>query len=92
MTSRLLPLQQTTSPTPLQLLAGAIRQRRLRAFLTQQDLARRAGVHRDTIRGLEHGLHRPTLRTVARVAAALGTTPERLVDDPLRLWGADPHA
>ena len=92
MTSRLLPLQHTTSPTPLQLLAGAIRQRRLHAFLTQQDLARRAGVHRDTIRSLEHGLHRPTPRTVARVAAALETPPDRLVDDPLRLWGTSHDA
>ena len=92
MTSRLLPLQQTNRATPAQLLAAGIRQRRLRAFLTQEDLARRAGVHRDTIRSLEHGLHRPTPRTVARVAAALETPPDRLVDDPLRLWGASHDA
>ncbi len=51
---------------------------RLRAGLTQQELADRAGVSRRTVVGLEAGSHRPHSATVRALAAALDAAPEQL--------------
>lgn len=46
----------------------------LRAFegMTQADLAKRAGVDRNTIARIEARRHRPRTLTMVRIAAALG--------------------
>jgi DNA-binding XRE family transcriptional regulator len=47
-----------------------VRDRRA-AGLTQQELARRAGVRQETISRLESGKHSPTVRTVEKIDAVL---------------------
>ena len=48
------------------------------AGITISELARRAGVSRDTISKLERGDHEPNATTVSKLAQALGTTPSKL--------------
>ena len=47
--------------------------------LTQEQLAERAGVNVKTVQGVEQGRTEPELRTVTRLAKALGTSIENLV-------------
>jgi transcriptional regulator with XRE-family HTH domain len=53
-------------------VADAIVEARIRAELSQGDVARRAGTTQARISELERGIGNPTLDTVARVMAALG--------------------
>jgi len=46
--------------------------------LTQEDLAGRVGVRRETVIFLEKGKYNPSLRLAFRVAKTLGTTVEEL--------------
>jgi len=56
-------------------------QRRL-AKLTQEKLAHAAGLNRNVVGMLERGEMSPTLRTVDRLAEALGISPHDLLSDP----------
>src|SRR5262245_27951268 len=56
---------------------------RLRLGLNQQELARRAGVTRQTISGVESGLYTPSTLVALRLARALGCRVEDL------LWRAE---
>jgi len=47
-------------------------------FLTQHELAEKAGVGIATIARIEKGTRRPTFRTIKRLAAALGVEPSEL--------------
>jgi len=51
---------------------------RTKLNITQQDLARLAGVRRETIVFLEQGKYNPSLQLAHDVAAALDTTIDRL--------------
>ena len=51
-----------------------IREYRGRLSLTQEELARRVGVRRETIVFLEQGKYNPSLRLAHDVAVALNTT------------------
>jgi transcriptional regulator with XRE-family HTH domain len=53
-------------------LPGRVRAARLRLGLTQEELARRAGVDVRTVRNAETGRRRPSLRTLGRLAEVLG--------------------
>lgn len=53
-------------------VADAIVEARIRAGLSQGDVAQRAGTTQARISELERGIGNPTLDTVARVMAALG--------------------
>jgi transcriptional regulator with XRE-family HTH domain len=53
-------------------LGHAIRQLRVAAGLSQEELSLKSGVHRNYIGGVERGERRPTVTTVARLAEALG--------------------
>ncbi len=53
-------------------LPGRTRAARLRLGLTQEELARRAGVHVRTVRNVETGRHRPSRRTAGRLAGLFG--------------------
>jgi len=78
---------------PLRALARRVRSLRIAAFLTQDGLARRAGLSRDTVARLEAGrisLGRPRMSTLTALAAALGVPPEQLLPDPCRLWEPGP--
>jgi y4mF family transcriptional regulator len=70
---------------------GAIvRERRLSQRLTQEDLARRAGVSRPTIARIEAGHQRAELNAVLKLAAALGLVID--VDDaPVPAFDLDAH-
>ncbi len=46
--------------------------------LTQEDLANRVGVRRETVIFLEKGKYNPSLRLAYRTAQVLGTTVEKL--------------
>lgn len=53
-------------------LASLIIEARLTNNLTQEELARKAGLNQATIARLESGTNNPTVSTVNRVALALG--------------------
>jgi transcriptional regulator with XRE-family HTH domain len=53
-------------------IGAAIRTRRKRIGMTQQDVAEIAGLQRQTISRVEAGNHAVAVATVARVAAAVG--------------------
>ncbi|MDI6718964.1 MAG: helix-turn-helix transcriptional regulator [Methanomicrobiales archaeon] len=55
-----------------------IRELRARHDLTQEELARRVGVRRETIVFLEKGTYNPSLKLAHAVARALDTTIEDL--------------
>jgi putative transcriptional regulator len=55
-----------------------IKEYRARHDLTQEDLARKVGVRRETIVFLEKGKYNPSLRLAHDVAEALGTTIDEL--------------
>jgi transcriptional regulator with XRE-family HTH domain len=60
-------------------LGAAIARRRARKKLTQEDLAKRAKIHRVYLAKIETGAQEPTLKVLRRIAAALDTTVEKLV-------------
>jgi len=64
--------------------AERVRLLRIRAGISQVDLARSARVHRRTIVNIEAG-SRPSLDVADRVATALGVTLAELVDDDRRI-------
>lgn len=55
-----------------------IREFRARHDMTQDDLARKVGVRRETISFLERGRYNPSLKLAHDVALALGTTIDEL--------------
>jgi putative transcriptional regulator len=55
-----------------------IKEFRARYDMTQEDLAKRVGVRRETISFLERGRYNPSLRLAHDVAVALGTTIDEL--------------
>ena len=65
-----------------------IRRRRLELGLTQQELAARLGIDRAIYTRRESGKHLLSLATVYRVAAALETSPTRLLEplNVLQQW------
>ena len=65
---------------------GVIRLSRLlevrrQKFLSQDELAKRAGVSKNTIHRLENGISLAQGRTLRKLAAALDVRPEELVSD-----------
>ena len=54
--------------------ADVLRQLRERAGLSQEALATKSGLDRTYISLLERGLRQPTLKTLVRLAEALGTS------------------
>ena len=57
---------------------------RAEAKMTQQELAERSDVHRQTIAQLATGVRRPTEDTVQLLARALGVDCTAVVDPPLQ--------
>ncbi len=55
-----------------------IKELRARHDLTQEELARRVGVRRETIIHLEKGKYNPSLRLAREIAKALGSTIDEL--------------
>lgn len=65
--------------------AVSLAELRWRATLTQQDLARRAGLALQTISAAERGVVVPRARTRRLIAEALGTSPSVVWPRPLVL-------
>jgi transcriptional regulator with XRE-family HTH domain len=61
-----------------------LRAARRAKLLTQEQLAREAGLNRVTIWQLETGIRNPQLSTIRRLAEALGVSPEQLMEAPPR--------
>lgn len=61
-------------------LGQRVAQRRRELHLTQEELAERAQVNVKTVQGVEQGRTEPELRTMRRVASALDTTLDGLVN------------
>ena len=47
--------------------------------MSQGDIARKLGVHRSYISGIERGVRNPTVKNVERIAVALGVSPHTLL-------------
>ena len=62
-------------------LGEAIRVRRAKLGLSQEDVGFEAEVDRTYMTGLEAGARNPTFETLLRVARALGVGPSRLMAD-----------
>jgi predicted nucleotidyltransferase len=60
-----------------------LRVRRLRAGLTQRELAARSGTSQPAIAAIEKGVRTPTLETRARIDAALRVRPSILLESAL---------
>jgi transcriptional regulator with XRE-family HTH domain len=60
--------------------AAVLRDLRRRRVLTMEELAEKAGVGRNTIWRLEHGVMGAQPRTIRKLAKALGVEPEDLVN------------
>jgi transcriptional regulator with XRE-family HTH domain len=58
-----------------------LRELRTLAFLSQEELAQRAGVSESTVKLIERGVVSPHLRTVRKLAEALGVHPRELLAD-----------
>jgi transcriptional regulator with XRE-family HTH domain len=58
-----------------------VRRRRDSLGITQEALAQKIGIHRPVLSDIETGQHSPTLRTIERVASALGLTVGQLLGD-----------
>lgn len=58
---------------------AAVRARRERVGLSQEELAFRADLDRPYISGIERGVRNPTLRVMARMAKALRTPTHKLL-------------
>lgn len=56
-----------------------LRKARVRAGLTQQELADKAGLHYTYVCHLEHDKYSPTLNAFFRLCDALGVSPARLI-------------
>ena len=71
----------------MQLRHDKLREARERRFLTQQQLADKAGTSKANISRLESGEQNARMSTIVRLAEALGIAPEELVD-----WGNERQA
>lgn len=62
------------------LVGRNVRERRLAAGLTQEQLAERSGFSQQYISGLERGSRNPTVVSLFMLAQALGVTPINLIE------------
>ena len=71
--------------TSLAGLGSRIRRARTRLELTQEALANQASLSMSTLSKIETGDSTPTLEVLLRISAAVGQTPDQLLD-----WNAPP--
>jgi transcriptional regulator with XRE-family HTH domain len=65
-------------------IGRVLRTRREKLGISQEEVAERAGVDRSYVSILERGLKSPTLETLEKICAALGTLPESVIEDARR--------
>lgn len=68
--------------TAVAVIAASIRRERERAGLSLSELAKRAGIAKSTLSGLEGGLGNPSVETIWALGAALEVPFSRLVEAP----------
>jgi transcriptional regulator with XRE-family HTH domain len=71
----------------IDVVAEAVRRARKASGLSQEDLALEAGLDRTYISQVERGKRNVTIVVLARIATALGTTPDRLLVSPRKSRG-----
>ena len=76
------PEEPSGPPSPSQQIAAALKRERLRAGLSLSEVARRAGIGKSTMSGLETWTGNPSLETMWALAAALDIQLARLLDPP----------
>ena len=54
---------------------STLKELRLKSFISQADLAEKAGIATETINRLERGKRKPSFRTIHKLAEALGVEP-----------------
>jgi transcriptional regulator with XRE-family HTH domain len=69
-------------------LGDRIRDLRWDARLTQTELARRVGIHKNSMSEIERGIATPRVETLRRIANALGVTMDELYEEPSLKAGA----
>jgi transcriptional regulator with XRE-family HTH domain len=71
-----MPPHRRSQPRSLEhaALGDAVRQRRLEAGLSQEELAEKAATDLTQVGGIERGLRNPSYTTLLRLATALETT------------------
>ncbi len=65
---------------------GNIKRLRELKALSQRDLATKSGISLATINRVEKGVHKPSPRTIRKLAQALDTSPEVLIAQQLKMW------
>jgi transcriptional regulator with XRE-family HTH domain len=65
---------------PGRLFAQRLREERGRAGISQEKLAEKANLHRNTVGIIERGQQIPTLDVICKLAHALGMKPYQLID------------
>lgn len=78
---------RTFDPAPALAFGAALRERRLAAGLSQEQLANAAQVERSHMGKIERGEHMPNLVLILRIAEALQVRPGLLVDKVARQLG-----
>lgn len=63
----------------LKTVGNVFRSLRKRKKMTQESLSKIAGISRTHYSKMEHGLRRPTLESLFKIAGALGMAPHELV-------------
>lgn len=64
-----------------QSIGRILRRKREALRISQEELAARSEVDRSYISILERGLKSPTIETLEKICAALGTLPERVIEE-----------
>lgn len=76
------PHTSSTPPSPGEQIASAIKRERALAGLSLSEVARRAGIGKSTMSGLEAGAGNPSVETMWALASALNIPLSRLLDPP----------
>lgn len=75
--------------TPQAIVGARIRYRRKTLGLSIEDLARRCGLHWTYVRGVEHGRHNLTLRSLLKLASGLEVDAGELVEGLMNAEGGE---
>lgn len=72
-------MQSAEDSSIVAIVAANVRRARATAGLSQEALAHQSGLDRTYVSQVERGKRNVTISVLARLAAALGTTPDRLL-------------
>lgn len=81
--------EDTEKMLPEQAIGLAVRDIRRDKSLSQEQLGFAANLHRTFVSDVERGARNPTVRTLWKIATALGVRPQRIVEVAERHYGFD---